>query len=390
MPETKTQFDQLNEVLTDRGLSEAVDFLADQMREEKKYYELFEALKMRVRHQMGLPLTYNDSGDNLSEQQQRELEDGLFEACREVGVLLMKEGHAREGWTFLRPVGDRQLSKELLEAIEVTDENVDSIVEVALSEGVSPYYGFKIVLEKYGTCNSITTFDAEMSRREKTERQAAAGLLVEHLHGELLANVRADIARHEGQEPVGNTLLGLIKDREFLFEGNAYHIDTTHLSSVIRFARMLDNRRQLELAADLAEYGLKLNTQYQYEGEEPFKDIYPSSSLYLNALLGKDVEKALGYFEEKARTQDTKYYGPVAIETYIDLLTRLGRVPEAIEKSIELLPDGPRAGIALTLFELCKLAGDFSRMSEVCREREDLLGFAMSVLHQNQVKQNAG
>ncbi len=381
MSTTDSIFLKLDEVTASNDVEVVLDFLDRQMRDEQKYYDLFEVLKMRARHEMGLPITYDDSGDEIPEETQRQLEDKLFEACKEVGVLLMKKGDVREAWQYLRPVGDRNMAKELLEAIPVDDENVDAIVEVALTEGVSPVYGFQIVLERYGTCNSITTFDAELQRREPEERNAAAELLVKHLHAELLENVQADIERQEGTRPTETDLLELIKDRTWLFAESSYHIDTTHLSSVIRFARSLENKESLALAAELCEYGVRLNEQYHYEGDEPFKQIYESNRLYIRALIDRDVDEALAYFLNKAKEIDAEYFGSMAIETYIDLLSRVNRHQEAIDATVELVPkDLMRRGIAPSLFELSRKANSFDQMKIHCKENEDILGYAVGCL----------
>lgn len=384
MPETDTDFTQLNELLETRGVSETLSFLSTKLESEKKYFELFEILKMQVRHGIGLPLTPSDQSETLNEQDQRTLEDELFSACEKVGKLLMADGQVREAWTYLRPVGKMEETKKLLQSIEVTDDNVDAIVEVALTEGVAPEYGFGIVLDRYGTCNSITTFDAEISRRSPAEQQGAASLLINHLHHELVANVIGDIEKKEEKKPSETTLLELVKDRPWLFEGNSYHIDTTHLASVIRFARVLTAQDVLSTAIDLTEYARRLSDQYHYDGDEPFKDLYESSNLYLSALTGKDVEEACSYFEEKARNVDAYYDGTIAIETYVNLLARTKQYDKAISASCELLPDGPRIGIAPTLFDLCTQSKSFDRLKEHCQEKNDILGYAMSLLIQHQ------
>ncbi len=76
--------------------------------------------------------------------------------------------------------------------------------------------------------------------RPRADQQAAAALLLRHLHAELLANVRADIVRQSGSEPAETTLAALVADRDWLFADNNYHIDTTHLAATIRFARLLE------------------------------------------------------------------------------------------------------------------------------------------------------
>src|SRR4051794_8175536 len=96
------------------GASAALDQLAARLREEKKYHELFEALKMKVRHELRLPLLPVESNsDALPEATRDKLEDGLVEACRQVGELLLKDGKIREGWMYLRPVGDKASAAKL-------------------------------------------------------------------------------------------------------------------------------------------------------------------------------------------------------------------------------------------------------------------------------------
>src|SRR5688500_448003 len=98
-----TEFDPIPQV-SNRGPLAILDQLMQQLRAQKKYHELFEALKMRVREQLGLPLLYGDAMDDLDETRREKLEDGLLDACREVGMLLLDEGKIREGWMYLRPV----------------------------------------------------------------------------------------------------------------------------------------------------------------------------------------------------------------------------------------------------------------------------------------------
>ena len=116
-------------------------------------------------------------------------------------MLMIQDGAIREAWMYLRPVGDRAAAAAALAEVESTDENLDEMVEVCLHEGVDPARGFRLVLDHYGTCNAITTFEATLQQRTPEEQRHTAGMLVEHLHGELLASVKADITQNEGAEP---------------------------------------------------------------------------------------------------------------------------------------------------------------------------------------------
>src|SRR5439155_442893 len=78
--------------------------------------------------------------------------------------------------------------------------------------------------------------------------------------------------------------------REWLFNDDSYHIDVSHLNSVVRFARFLDaGCPELDLALQLAQYGSRLAQQYQYAGNPPFDDFYPAHIRYFKVLL--DIER---------------------------------------------------------------------------------------------------
>lgn len=381
MTTTQTEYDQLAATLDAEGPAAVLERLANQLRESKRYHELFEALKMQVRQRIGLPLLYGDSGDELDESTRNQLEEGLLEACREVGNSLLANGAIREGWMYLRPVGDQESVAKLVAEIEADEDNIDELVEVCLHEGVDPARGFGLVLEHYGTCNSITTYESALHQRSRSEQQACAGMLVEHLHGELLATVKADIAQQQGTEPPETTLRELVHDRDWLFGEHSYHVDTTHLASTVRFARVLEDETQLRMALDLTEYGRHLSEQFQYQGDEPFAEIYPSHALYFQALLGEDVDAALEYFRDKAESLDAYENGLGPIECYVGLLSRVGRNQDAISEALRLSPDDARpTGQAPTLLELSEAAGTYDDFLKYCREKDDILGFTTGLL----------
>jgi hypothetical protein len=286
---------------------------------------------------------------------------------------------------YLRPVGDKATIAAALERIEPTDDNLEELVGVALHEGVHPRLGFELVLKHFGTCNAISRFEGTMYQQPRADQQSVAALLIDHLHHELLDNVRADIARQAGSPPAEGSISAVVAERDWLFDGDNYHIDTSHLNAVVRIARLITAAEPLRQAADLTEYGRRLSRQYQYAGEEPFTDVYAHHNLFFRAQLGEQVEAALAHFAERARAVPVDEQGTAAAEVYIALLARLGRAREAIEAHLQLLPRGARTtGFAPSLLELARQAGDFSRVIDVCREREDVLGFAAGLVEARQ------
>lgn len=353
------------------------------LRGQQRYHELFEILKMKARQQLGLPLLHNESSDSLSEEDQRRLEDKLLETCRDVGLSLLRAGQIQDGWLYLRHLADHKLVLAEMAKVEVNEENLDQVLAVLLHEGLDTRRGYELVLEHYGTCNAITTMQSTLYGRGKHERQAAGRLLVEHVHAELVENVRGHIEREETNAPQHSRLGELIAGRDWLFAGGAYHIDTSHLSSTVQIAEELAEPSSLELALDLTRYGKKLDPELQYAGDPPFEDIYPSHEKFFAAQLGQDVDDALAFFQERAAATDAHQEGAHAIEVYIDLLARTGRTEEAIEATTAMIPTGIQTtGRAPSLYELSEQLGSFTRFQEICRDRSDLLGYVLS-LHES-------
>src|SRR5262245_22878417 len=378
---TSSDFDQLQTTFASGGADATLDGAATLLRQQKKFHELFEVLKMQLRRKLGLSLLAGDATEGLSDEQRLKLEDGLVGACREIGSALLAEGQIREGWMYLRPVGDKAEAARLLGQVAATDENYEDLIDVCLHEGIDVGRGYGLVLDHFGTCNAITTYDSSLARRPRADQAPAAKLLLKRVQEDLVASVKADIARQEGTPPKEQTLRDLVRDRDWLFQDNSYHLDTTHLAATVRIARALTASDDLRLALDLTEYGRRLSQQFQYQGDEPFAEMYPANALYFQALLGQNVEEALAYFKNKAEMLDPQYHGYTAIETYVDLLTRLGRHAEALAAAMKFgLGSIQPLGSAPPLVELANRAGDYSSLLSHCREKQDLLGFAAALV----------
>lgn len=377
-------FDALNETNSDPDAM--LDRIVDHMRQTRKPMELFEALKMRTRHRLGLPILATLNEPARAEEIERQLESGLLDACRETGTMLISDGKIGEGWMYLRPTGDVQLAKQLISEIKIDDDNYDQMIQVLLHEGVDVTRGYQAVLDRQGTCNSITVFEQSLAARSKTDRIQAAACLLRHLYHELTQSIRGDILRREGPAGDDETLMDLIENRPWLLSEGGYHVDTTHLQSTVRIASVLDQPQQWQLAWELTQYGKRLHHQLQYPGDEPFVDFYPAYATYYSILLGKDVDAGLKHFERKARSIDPIAHGTGGIETYVDLLDRVGRHAEAVKVAIQWMPDEvPPQRVVPMLIEIARRdqtsggQASFDAIVEYCRRREDVLGCAAAM-----------
>ncbi|QDV82435.1 hypothetical protein [Planctomycetes bacterium TBK1r] len=369
----------------DSSRSELLQQLADYFRQEQLPMELFEARKMIVRDRLGLPLLTSEDEPTRSEEVERQLEAGLLEACRESGEMLIQAGRVFEGWTYLRPTGDNELIRNLIAEVEITDDNYDEMQRVLLHEGVDVGRGFQAVLDHQGTCNSITLFDQAIAQRSKADRRAAGERLLEHFYNELITLVRDDITARDAAPGEDESLSDMLASRPWVMKDGGYHLDTTHLSSTVRIASTLTDPKQLRKAWELTQYGRQLHHQFQYPGEEPFVDFYPAYAAFYSILLGENVDAGLKLFERKAINVDSQEHGTAAIETYIDLLDRVGRPLQAIEFAIRHVPeDVPSQSIVPLLIEFAGHAAEsgdtsgYDLIMDYCAAKQDALGFAVA------------
>ena len=375
-----TPFEQLQQITDDQGVEAGLEFLEQHVRRNQDYAQLFEVLKMRFRHAMGLPILYSQARDNLSEADQRKLEDGLFAACREVGTLFFEQGDLVRGWNYLQLVGDRELNEKLIRNVILDDKNTDVLIELTVSQGVATEYGFRLLLQRYGTCDAITSFDRIAHGLDIECQRAMAGSLLEHLYDELVGNLLESVP--ELASSVGEARsLAAILDSGKIESGGDCVVDATHLASVVRISRIVHAPELIQKAWELSRFGDSLADDLKYPGEVPFDDVYPDHLRYYGTLLGRDVDAGLEHFCKKIDQHDPAQYGGMLIETYIGLLARIGRNDQAIDVLIErLLGKYPLFGIAPKAHELAETAEQKQKLLEHFRSESDLLGFGQTLL----------
>lgn len=378
---TESLIDQLRS--STEAASQVIEKLVGHFRAGRQPVELFEALKMQTRLREGLPTVAPPGEGQLPAAKERTLEDGLLQACREVGGMMIRQGRIMEGWMYLRPVGDRTLVRSMLDDVKIDEDNYDAMIQILIQERIDVGRGFAEVLRHQGTCNSITLYEQTISQLDRDDRRAAAACLLDHFYGELLTLVREDVASRDRPTDEHETLGQIIESREWILSEGGYHLDTTHLASTVKIAAVLDDPVHLRKALDLTQYGRRLHHQFQYPGEEPFVDFYPAHATLFRILLGIDVDAGLKQFERKARSVDSQQHGTAAIDTYVDLLARVGRPALAVREAMSLYPDEIPVQHILTplLVMLRETPADHQpalreELSEYCLRREDLLAYA--------------
>lgn len=373
-------FDELQTIHSRQGAAATIDHLIASLREQKRHHALFDALLMKKRFEMGLPLARPTSLKDVPEARRDEFERYYVEKAREVGELLLADDSIPQAWNYFRAINEPQKVTAAIEALPEGAAVDEQVVEIALFHGLAPVKGLQLFLGSHGTCSTITALDQQFAQMPPEVRAGCAQVLVRRLYADLRENVQHDVLRRQPMTPPGQSLGELIAGREKLFADDSYHIDVSHLNAVVRFARSLDRAApELDLALQLAEYGSRLAPQYQYAGNPPFDDFYPAHIQFFKALLDRDREQALGYFREKLGDDVSDTDNQLTAYVLVDLLQRLGRTDEALELGCRYLAEsGEEFGLSLP--ELCSAAGRFDLLQKLSRDRGDVVHYAAALI----------
>lgn len=387
---TDARFDAYAQLTREAGPAAAVDRLIETLDREGSPRDLLEALLLKARVELGLPMILVGSLAEIPEPQRSQYEDRYVEAIRRVGGKLLDAGDIVAAWPYFRAISEREPVAAALEAYRHQDtgtqadgERLSRLIDIAFHQGAHPRRGFELILENYGTCSAITAF--EHLPPDPAVRLPCVALLVRTLHDQLAGNLRAELVRQgEPEPPAGATIPQLIAGRDGLFADEAYHIDVSHLGAVVRYAALATDPDTLRLAVELAEYGRRLSPRYRYEGEPPFENAYDDYAVYLRGLLGEDADTAIAHFRAKIQPADPDNVSPAGTlpaQILVRLLEHLGRLDEAIEVAAEHLADVPEGMLACpSLPSLCARAGRIDRLSAIARERGDLVLYVASIL----------
>lgn len=376
-------FEALDQALVASGPEAALDLLIGHLQERGDSRALLDALLLKARHELGLPLIQVGSLSEISEPARGQYEERYIEAIRSVGERLLASGDIPAAWPYFRAIAEPEPVTRAIAAFEPAegDERLGPLVEIAFNQGANPRKGFELILDHYGTCSAISAFE-HLPQDEET-RIACADRLVRQLHEHLKANLRAEIARR-GQPlpPDATSVSELIAGRDWMFADEAYHLDVSHLAATVRIAPILTDPETIALAIALTDYGRNLSVRHRYESDPPFEDLYEDHAVYLRALIGQDVDAAIAHFRAKLTPDEPDDRGdsPPA-QILVRLLLRLGRLDQAIEVAADHLAGLPEAALTCPgVAQLCQRAGQPARLAKIARDHGDLVHYAAAIL----------
>jgi hypothetical protein len=376
-----TLFDQLEQTVRTAGPAAAIDKLGEELKARKDYGGLFYTLLMKKRFELGVSPVATGSNQDLPASVQKAFEDGIAEAARTVGSLYLQERQIPQAWGYFRMLNETRPIAEALNKLELDDNmDVQAIIDIAFHQGVAPGKGFDWVLQRFGICSAITVMGGELPFSPEV-RAACSRKLIHTLHHELLERLRAEIQRVQNLTAPGTTVRDLIQGRDWLFADDFYHIDLSHLNSVVQMATQLEKCEELELARDMCAYGMKLSPRFRYQSDPPFDDQYADYDKYLAVLTGEDVEGGLTHFRAKVEANDPKTAGTFPAEIYVNLLMRLGREQDALEAVRKYI--APLGEVRLScpnLVELVQQTKRYDVLAEVAREQGHAVNFVAGLI----------
>jgi hypothetical protein len=382
-------FDQLEKTLRSRGPAAAIDRLCARLRADKDYNALFYALLMKKRHELGVSPMPTGPAQDLPASVHADYEQGIRSAAREVGELSLKDRNIPQAWWYFRMIEEPEPVRIALEGYQPSeDEDLQPLVQVAFYEGVHPRKGFDWILERFGICSAITTLGSQELPHPDPDKRYCVQKLIRSLYHELRERLTAEVEAQEAAPPESSAapdtpgvVRKLIQGRDWLFAEEAYHIDTSHLSSVVQMSVQLEPCPEMGLARELCDYGRKLSGRFVGESDPPFRDVYLGHDHYLACLQCEDVEEHLDYFRHEADSADPEEVGTYPAEVLVNLLLRLERTQEALAVARKHLknPEGRRLTCP-DLTELCQRVGDYRTLAEVAREQGNAVYFVAGLL----------
>jgi hypothetical protein len=376
-------YDRLRKTLASQGPTPAIDQLCADLRELGDFNALFYALLMKKRVELGVSPFPTGAASELPPETHAAYEQTIRDAGRLVGGEFLKQNDLRKAWFYFNMLGEADPVREYIEQYEPTDaDDIQPVVEVGLYHGVHPAKGFDLVVERYGICNAITTYSGQDFSRSPAAKQHCIRALVRSLYAQLLERLKSDVESRGGTVPAGVSIGDIVNGHPELFEEGAYHIDTSHLSSVVQFSLELDACPERKMARELCAYGERLSESFKFASDPPFEKTYADYKILLDVVDGENVEAGLKHFRDKidaAAAEGSTF----PAEVYVNLLLKIDRKAEALAVAKKYLAGENRQLSCPGVYELCQQAGDFAGLSDAARTRGDGVNFLAGLIAGN-------
>jgi hypothetical protein len=371
-----TDLDQTLERATPR---EAVDRLCLMLKNKGDFHALFDALLLQARLKLGLPAVLSQAGDELTPEQRAAYETEVRNAARTIGGHFLGEKNILGAWPYYRMINEPAPIAEALDKYDTVDDDdtFPAILDISIQEGANPERGFALLLKRFGLCSAITALGQSFPYTGVI-RQKAISRLVDSISSDLRDRLAAHSKELTGTVPPDTaTIREILKGSDQLTGEDGYHVDISHLASIVQYALELPPGEASKKVIELCEYGAKLSTRLQPSSEPPFENGYRDYLVYFKALNGSDVEDGLAHFRLKAESVENGQEQTAPAEVYVHLLASLGRHKEALGAYSRYLTQAePRRLACPPAQELARRSGDYESLAELSLRRGDAVTYA--------------
>ena len=374
-------FDRVRAKLESAGPLPAVQDLCDELEKAGDYSNLFYALLMKKRVELGVPPFPTGSSTELPAGTHDDYEEAIRLAGRRVGEALLGLGEIPKAWSYYRMLGEPGPVKDALTAYQPGPEtDIYPIVEVAWQHAVHPEKGFDLILDRHGVCSAITMSHSSDLSANPPLREYCIKRLVRALHEQLLERLRGDL-EGRGVTPLeGASVARIVTGHPELFADDVYHIDVSHLSSVVQMALHLPKGPELDLARELCLYGEKLSANLRGDSEPPFENTYADYKAYLDVIAGENVEAGLAHFRAKIAPA-LEDFNTNPAEVLVNLLLKLDRVADALAVAKEYLNGAEDRQLTCPgVSDLARRVGDYNALAEASKAKADPVNYLAGLI----------
>jgi len=351
--------------------AKSLDLLISHYRSSGDLALLFEAKLMKKRLELGLPLIREDASSGPRSEAFEVYEQSMVGIAREIGELALERRDIEGAWRYFRAIGEPSAVASAIDQLS-EDEGSDALIDIAFQQGAHPVKGLAFIVAQHGMCRAITAFGMYPVRNGRSE---CIALLVRKLHAEVVERIARTIESQEGKRPESTNITELIEDRDWLFGEYDTYVDTSHLFSLLPYSTEIEDREILELYRQLCDYGAHLSSMFQARGQSPFENPFVDYGSYVRARLGINPDDQVEHFRKKLAESDPEETGTAPAELLVNLLLELDRYEEALEVGRQHLSDATYELACPSILRLCQMAGKFTEMKQLARERGDLLSY---------------
>ena len=368
-PQRQELYAAIDTALSEGGTAAAVESLIEQLTATRDYQALFYAMLLRARVNLGVSPFATGPASELPAAVHADYEEAIRTSARHVGNLYLKERNIARAWGYYRMLDEPEPVREAIARFVPTEaDDLYGVVEVAWQQGVYPECGFDLILKHQGICSAITVLSGTDLTGKVDLRNACVSKLVVALHAQLLE-------RLQPTEATVRSMAESFLELPSRLEEHEYHIDVSHLNSVVQMAMQLPaNHGMLPQAIELSRYGERLAKVYIGDAQPPFEHGYVDFTAYLQALAGVDTEAQLAVFGQKAAM------GAATGETFqaevlVNLCVAIGKPDRALAIAKQYLTDLSTERSCPADAELARLAGNLPAMAFASRATDDVVNY---------------